>query len=86
MESDFVYRQINPSLDEDVYKMLAIRDELNKFLKNREKPLSEEQVKWLRIRMGAIEFLTEEQQQGEYAQNLLKNQMNYVLFVSSKVK
>ena len=87
MGSDFVYRQINPSIDEDVDKMLEIREDLNKFLKNRAKPLDKEQIKWLRIRMGAIEFLTEEQQQGAYAQGLLKkpDELCFVCELEGKV-
>lgn len=71
MENDFVYREINPHSVEDINKYLEIHQQLNTFLKKKVKPLTEDQIKWMRIRMGAVELLNEEQQKSEYAQGLL---------------
>ena len=46
------YRLINPHDDIDIKKYLEIRYELDNFLKKKFNPLTEEQIKWLRIRMG----------------------------------
>ena len=70
-EKKYIFRAVNPRSDEDMEKYLNIHYELDKFLKKKCKPLSEEQIKWLRIRMGAIEFLPEHQQNSEYALGLI---------------
>lgn len=72
VENEYVYRVIDPKNVEDIKKYLNIRDELNDFLNKKVKPLTEDQIKWLRIRMGAIELLPEHQQNSEYALGLIK--------------
>ena len=68
----YKYRAINPHDDIDIEKYLEIHYELDSFLKKKFNPLTEEQVKWLRIRMGAIELLPKHQQTGDYALGLIK--------------
>ena len=67
---EFKYREINPHDEEDIKKYLDIREELNSYLKKKVNPLTDEQIKWLRIRMGATELLPKHQQQSEYALGL----------------
>lgn len=67
---EFIYRTLNPSNEDDVKKFLNIRGQLDEHLKKKVKPLTEEQIKWLRIRMGAIELLPENEQKREYALGL----------------
>ena len=54
---NFKYRKLNPHIREDIYKYLEIQNKLNHFLNSKAKPLTEDQIKWLRIRMGAFELL-----------------------------
>ena len=70
MENIFSYRAINPQDEEDIKKYLDIHEELNSYLKKKVNPLTDEQIKWIRIRMGATELLPKHQQQSEYALGL----------------
>ena len=72
MESNFTYRTINPHIEEDFQNFLDIRKQLDIHLNKKVVTFTEEQIKWFRIRMGAIELLPKHQQQGEYALGLLK--------------
>ena len=54
---EFNYRRINPHDEEDINKYLSIQYKLNDYLNSKAKPLTKEQIKWLRIRMGAFELL-----------------------------
>lgn len=67
---EFKYRAINPHDEEDIKKLLNIQEELGNHLNCGAKPLTEEQIKWLRIRMGATELLPQHQQQDDYSLGL----------------
>lgn len=54
---NFKYRKLNPHIREDIDEYLKIQNKLNNFLNSKAKPLTEDQIKWLRIRMGAFELL-----------------------------
>ena len=53
----FVYRKINPSSEDDMKKYFDINKQLDTYLSNNVTPFTEEQIMWLRIRMGATELL-----------------------------
>lgn len=54
---DCVYRKVDPHNLNDINKLLTIQYRLNEYLNSNSKPLTQDQIKWLRIRMGAYELL-----------------------------
>ncbi|MBR6778896.1 MAG: GNAT family N-acetyltransferase [Clostridia bacterium] len=54
--SEFVFREIDPRNDEDMRKYFVLAEKLSKFLKNGAS-FDENQMRWARIRMGAIEYV-----------------------------
>lgn len=64
---EYSYRRLNPHDEKDVKKYLLLHDKLNKSLGAKASSLSPEQVKWLRIRMGATELLAKPKaKEGEF--------------------
>lgn len=53
----YTYRKVDPYNEKDMEKYLNMHNSLDSFLNSRANPLTEEQIKWLRIRMGATKLL-----------------------------
>ncbi len=66
------YRKIDPRKEEDIKKYLDIQYRLDNYLKKDIQPLTEEQIKWLRIRMGNVDLLPNNNNKGKslYQQKL----------------
>lgn len=77
----YVYRKVNPHNIDDINKYLEIQQKLNQYLHSKAKPLSDEQIKWLRIRMGAFELLDAPKTKDKELANRLENQMDEVCFL-----
>ena len=54
--SEFVYRAVDPRNDEDMQKYFNLAEGLSNFLKNNAS-FDENQMRWARIRMGAVEYV-----------------------------
>lgn len=76
MNSDeFVFRKVNPYSDEDFNKLLEMMTLLNNHLKSTASTLSENQVNWLKIRMGNVDLLdkiAKDKDNSLYKEKLLK--------------
>ena len=55
--NQFIYRKINPSSEDDIKKYFDCNKQLDNYLGRNVTPFTEEQVMWLRVRMGASELL-----------------------------
>jgi len=76
--NEFTYRKINPHNEKDIDKYLEIQYKLNNYLKSVAKPLTQDQIKWLRIRMGAFELLDDYQNKDKELAARLKEQPDEV--------
>ena len=77
---EFNYRRINPHDEEDINKYLSIQYKLNDYLNSKAKPLTKEQIKWLRIRMGAFELLDDFKGKDNKLATKLEEQADEVVF------
>ena len=62
-EKKYIFRLVDPRNDEDMRAYFAIAKNLSNFLKNNA-DFDENQLRWARIRMGAIEYVDLEEAKG----------------------
>lgn len=53
----YIFKQINPREQSDVDKLVNLQFQLKRYLDPNFSPFSEEYIKWLRVRYGAVELL-----------------------------
>ena len=80
-DKKYTYRKVNPSDINDINRYLAIQKQLKDFLKVNARDLTEEQIKWLRIRMGAYELLSDINGKDKVLSDRLQRQVDEIVYL-----
>ena len=74
---NYIFRAVDPRSDSDMRKYFAIAEKLSKFLKNGAS-FDDNQMRWARIRMGAIEYVDLQDYVNRTLPNIEENAHEYI--------